>query len=208
MPAAPRAPLSLRSLQTVAALGVAAVSMICMGVTSGGLAAGPAACAAWIAVARLHARPARARPDPNLPRALDLVAAAVRAGQPVSPALLLGAPAAGERSGAALVRVARLLALGADPADAWAGLEDDAALHDVAAAARRSATSGIRLAAAFEQTANDLRVARRAAAHARAQRAGAFATLPLGLCFLPAFVCLAIVPVIVSIAGAAVTAAR
>ncbi len=204
---ASRRPLSQRTLQVVATLGVAAVALVGLGATTGALVAGPAAGAAWIAVAKLSGRPVRAAPDRALPLVLDLVAAGVRAGQPVSAALLLAAPAAAERNAAALVRVARLLALGADPADAWAPLADDAVLRDVAAAARRSATSGIRLAAAFEQTATELRASARASAQARAQRAGAFATLPLGLCFLPAFVCLAIVPVVVSIGSAALGAA-
>jgi pilus assembly protein TadC len=200
--------VSRRSLQLTAALGAAAVVVIGVGGTSGLLAAVPVAWGAWFAAGRLHERPARGRPDPAMPLVLDLIAAAVRAGQPVSAALLLAAPIAEERSAGAIVRVARLLALGADPAEAWAPLEADPALRDVARAARRSATSGIRLAAAFEQTAVDLRAARRATAQAQASRAGAFATLPLGLCFLPAFVCLAIVPVIVGIAATALGAAR
>jgi Flp pilus assembly protein TadB len=209
-PAAPaeRSPLSRRALQLTGAVCAAAVVLIGVGGTSGVLAAGPAAVGAWVAAARLYQRPSRAQPDPALPLALDLIAAAVRAGQPVSAALLLAAPVADERCGAALVRVARLLALGADPAEAWASLAQDPLLRDLARAARRSATSGIRLAAAFEQTAVDLRAARRATAQARASRAGAFATVPLGLCFLPAFVCLAIVPVVVGIAGTALGSAQ
>ena len=207
-PHAPRKPIPKRTLQAICAFGVAAVALVGAGPTAGVVLAVPAACGAWGAAGFLHGRPARRRPDAGLPLALDLVAAAVRSGQPVSAALLLAAPAAAEPAADALVRAARLLALGADPADAWAPLFDDPALREVAMAGRRSATSGIRLAAAFEQTATDLRAAARATAQARAQRAGALATLPLGLCFLPAFVCLAIVPVVVGIAGSVVGAVR
>ncbi|SLJ82662.1 putative alanine-rich membrane protein [Mycobacteroides abscessus subsp. abscessus] len=39
------------------------------------------------------------------------------------------------------------------------------------------------------------------AAAARAERAGVLISGPLGLCFLPAFLCLGIVPVVVGLAG-------
>ncbi|MDN2502743.1 type II secretion system F family protein, partial [Nocardia nova] len=38
-------------------------------------------------------------------------------------------------------------------------------------------------------------------AAARAERAGVLISGPLGLCFLPAFVCLGIVPVVAGLAG-------
>lgn len=137
---------------------------------------------------------------PNLPLALDLAAAALRAGQPVERALLAAAPAAGGAA-SGLVTVARLLALGADPADAWAAVSDHAALAGVAAAARRSAHSGIRIAAAFEGLAVELRARAGDTGRVRAHRAGVLAAAPLGLCFLPAFVCLGIVPALVGLAA-------
>jgi pilus assembly protein TadC len=82
---------------------------------------------------------------------------------------------------------------------AWASLTDSA-LAPVASPARRSAESGVRLARGFELLAVELRDDARAAAMARAQRAGVWAVAPLGLCFLPAFACLGIIPVIVGIA--------
>jgi pilus assembly protein TadC len=128
------------------------------------------------------------------------VSVALRAGQPLDAALALAADPA-TAVGAVLLRVAGLLRLGADPDQAWRIAEHDAVLTRVAATARRSATSGTRLAAAFERLAADLREEIRAGAQARAHRVGALAAAPLGLCFLPAFVCLGIVPIIVGIAG-------
>ena len=46
-----------------------------------------------------------------------------------------------------------------------------------------------------------LRTARLAAVEAAGQRAGVLLVLPLGLCFLPAFVLAGIVPVIVAVLG-------
>jgi Flp pilus assembly protein TadB len=181
-----------------------ALSVLCisvLGPAAGGLAAlvvGPAA--AW-GVARLQRRPAGTAPDPALALALDLVAESMRAGQPLASALLLAAPAAGGTVAGRLGRVAGLLRLGADPEQAWALVAGDPVLAPVAAGACRSASSGIRLARTFERLAEEVREQRRAAAQARAHRAGVLAMAPLGLCFLPAFVCLGVVPTVAGIAA-------
>jgi hypothetical protein len=99
-----------------------------------------------------------------------------------------------------LTQVAGLLRLGADPVEAWRAVADDEVLAPVAHAACRSADSGIRLAGGMEQVAADVRAQVRATAEARAHRAGVLAMAPLGLCFLPAFVCIGVVPVVVGIA--------
>ncbi|MDT4946717.1 MAG: hypothetical protein QOH14_3450 [Pseudonocardiales bacterium] len=167
--------------------------------------------AAW-ATTRLAARHRPRAPDTELPLTLDLIAAALRGGKPVPDALLLAAPAHGAAPGKdaapghgaapdILGQVAGLLRLGADPAEAWRIAAADPQLADLAHVARRSSTSGIRLAGALELLAVDLRADLRASAEARAQRAGVLAMAPLGLCFLPAFVCLGVTPVIVGIAS-------
>ena len=97
--------------------------------------------------------------------------------------------------------MARLLHLGADPADAWSTVADDPALAPVAAVGRRSAHSGVRLADGVEALADDLRAQARRLGLARAHRAGVLAAAPLGLCFLPAFVCLGIAPALIGLAG-------
>jgi Flp pilus assembly protein TadB len=139
--------------------------------------------------------------DPAVPLVLDLAAAALRSGRPLPDALELAAPAARLDTGATLSRVARLLRLGADPPQAWAGLPAGDPIRPLAPVAIRSAASGAKLAAAFERLAGELRADRSAAAAARAQRAGVFALAPLAACFLPSFVCLGVVPTVVGIAG-------
>jgi len=145
----------------------------------------------------------RSGPDRSLALTLDLLAAALHSGQPVSAALSLAAPAAGSVRRAQLDQVAGLLRLGADPAEAWRVVGADDALATVAQAACRSAHSGIQLAHGMEQVAADVRAGVRAVAEARAHRAGVLAMAPLGLCFLPAFVCLGVIPVVVGIAAVA-----
>lgn len=196
-----RRTMPLRALQWRGGLAVAAGCVVAFGAGRGVLAALVAAPLVIAAVARLHARPLRARACSSLALALDLVAVALAAGQPLSAALVLAGPAAGGPSGDQLTRIGGLLRLGADAAEAWREAADDPVLAPVAAAARRSAASGIRLAGCFEQLALELRAQLRVAATARAERAGVFAAAPLGLCFLPSFVCLGIVPIIVGIAG-------
>jgi tight adherence protein B len=155
------------------------------------------------AVRRARARwfGSRLPPDGGLPFALDLAAAALRCGRDVANALRLAAPVLAPATAAQWRRVAGLIALGADPDQAWMSVGDDADLAPVAVAARRSAKSGARLAAAFSRLARDLRAEQRSVALARANRAGVLAMAPLGLCFLPAFVCIGIVPTIVGIAS-------
>jgi pilus assembly protein TadC len=148
----------------------------------------------------------RAPPDAvqRVPLVLDLLAAALHSGQPVAAAVAVVAPVAGDDHGERLRLVAGLLRFGADPAVAWASLSDSV-LAPVAGAAVRSAESGLRLARGFELLAAELRDEARAAALARAHRAGVWAMAPLGLCFLPAFACLGVLPVIVGIAYGVLT---
>jgi Flp pilus assembly protein TadB len=132
----------------------------------------------------------------STPLALDLGAGLLRAGQPVASALRLIAPAAAAGDRAALNGVGRMLELGAHPDDAWRSAQQSPDLQNLASAARRSAESGARVADAFERAASQLRRDARTTAEMRAQRVGVWAIAPLGLCFLPAFVCLGIVPVV------------
>ncbi|WP_433661258.1 type II secretion system F family protein [Nocardia sp. CA-128927] len=138
----------------------------------------------------------------------DLLAACLRAGLPMAGAARAVAPGAPELLGEALRRAADLLALGADAATAWERAAADAAgrpgaeeVESLARMARRSARSGASLAVAVGELAEQRRAAVEDAAAARAERAGVLIGGPLGLCFLPAFVCLGIVPVVIGLAG-------
>lgn len=148
---------------------------------------------------------ARATTDPMAAAAsLDLFAACLRAGLPTAAAAGTVAPSAPEPMAAMLRRAADLLALGADPATAWdqtdADISDEAVIS-LARMARRSARSGASLAVVIAELAQQRRAEVEDAAAARAERAGVLISGPLGLCFLPAFLCLGIVPVIIGLAG-------
>lgn len=192
-----------RTLRRIAVVGVGAACLALWGVPLGVLPAAAACPATAVALRHVHARTSAAGPDRSVALALDLAAAALRAGRPLPDALSLAAPAARAGPAADLERVAGLLRLGAEPAHAWQTLAADAALGTVAATAVRSASSGIKLAAGFERAATAIRAEVASSAAARAQRAGVLAMAPLGLCFLPSFVCLGVIPVVVGIARSA-----
>ncbi|GID95478.1 type II secretion system F family protein [Amorphoplanes digitatis] len=146
-------------------------------------------------------RDARLRAVADLPLSCDLLAAALRAGAPVDRAVSAVAEALGGPLGERLDRVGRSLRLGADPPEAWAHLADVAGANRLIASAVRSSASGGALARALTRIADDLRGDRAAAADAAARRAGVLIVLPLGLCFLPAFVLAGLVPVVVAVLG-------
>jgi Flp pilus assembly protein TadB len=151
---------------------------------------------------RLAARRASPRPDPlSEAAAWDQMAACLRAGLPLERAVRAVVPVLPAGAGDALGRVADLLVLGADPATAWAPALDQPSTAGLARAARRSARSGAAVAAVAEAHAADVRAEAADAMGARAERAGVLVTGPLGLCFLPAFLALGIVPVVVGLAG-------
>jgi pilus assembly protein TadC len=136
--------------------------------------------------------------------ALDLLAIALRAGLPVAAAAGLVAEALEGPLAEDLRRVAALCALGADPATAWSHFQDDPLWSEVARSAARAAESGSALSGLLRRVAEDRRAEQEQYAQAAAQRASVIAMAPLGLCFLPAFVCLGIVPVVVGLLSRAV----
>jgi len=144
-------------------------------------------------------RPVRDHAQRDLPLAAELLAAVLRVGVPVDRGVLAVARALslGER----LTRVGRALRLGAPPDEAWRHLADLEGAHRLITAAVRSAGSGAALATTLRRIAGDLRAAEADRAEARARRAAVFLVLPLGLCFLPAFVLAGLAPVVIAVVG-------
>ena len=137
---------------------------------------------------------------------LDVLAACLRSGMAVSTAASATAPSAPPPLATAFNRAADLLALGAEPATAWTNPAGPACPTDDTAdallrLARRSASSGAALAQGVAELADQSRHAAADAATATAERASVLIAGPLGLCYLPAFVCLGIVPVVAGLAG-------
>nr|WP_275412703.1 type II secretion system F family protein [Rhizocola hellebori] len=73
--------------------------------------------------------------------------------------------------------------------------------RQVALAARRSSESGAALSRSLTRCADDLRAQSRDQLQARLQRSAVWLVLPLGLCFLPAFLLAGLVPVVLAVLG-------
>lgn len=159
---------------------------------------------AWRRLAKGRARD----PDPlAVASCLDVLAVCLEAGMAVPTAAAAAAPCAPPKLAGVLCRAAGLLALGADPVVAWSISPDepvnaaDTQLDALLRLARRSASSGAALAGGVAELADQSRHDAAHAATATAERAGVLIAGPLGLCFLPAFVCLGLVPVVAGLAG-------
>ncbi|HSP37906.1 MAG TPA: type II secretion system F family protein [Frankiaceae bacterium] len=123
----------------------------------------------------------------------DLLAAALDAGAPLSTALAV-ADAAVPGPRRHLLGPVRRRLLAGDVENLTIGEGQDLLPPTFLRALRRSGRSGARLAAQLRLLADDLRAEAAAAALERAHRVGVLAVLPLGLCCLPAFMLLAVVP--------------
>ncbi|GAB2925257.1 type II secretion system F family protein [Streptomyces mayteni] len=145
----------------------------------------------------------RGRPveDRQLPLATELLAACLAGGAaPGAAAGAVGAALDGPL-GRALLRAAAELRVGGDPAAVWGRF---GRLPGAAGLARRlelAGTSGAPVVAAVTAEAAESRARRRRSAQARARRAAVWATGPLGLCFLPAFLLIGVAPVVLGLAG-------
>lgn len=190
-----------------------AASALVMGVAAGwwiGGFPGPVvglcvASAAWFGLryveSKADVRP-RATNSPAVPLVAELMSAAVAAGCPPVVAAEAVADALGGPVGAVLRSTAAAVRLGSDPGTAWLGLgATDPAFRPLARALASSATWGTSPNEMLDRAARDARDTARWAAEARARSLGARAAAPLGLCFLPAFVLVGIVPLVVTAAA-------
>lgn len=133
----------------------------------------------------------------------EVLAACLSSGMAVSRAAAAAASSAPPELAGVLNRAADLLALGADPARAWSNpvVHVSNQTASLLRLARRSAASGTALAHGVAELATHSRHEAADAASAAAERASVLIAGPLGLCYLPAFVCLGIVPVVAGMAG-------
>jgi Flp pilus assembly protein TadB len=132
----------------------------------------------------------------QLPLTADLLAACL--GSAASPAQAAEAVArtVGEPMESRLAAASAELALGGSPTACWERFgQDSSLLGALARCLARTTRSGSPPAVPLQGLAAAQRAAAQRAAHARVKRAGVLATMPLGLCFLPAFVLIGIVPV-------------
>ena len=191
-------------LRPVAAAGVGAAAWLFVGDPAGPVAGVAAAAAAWWVLAR--AEPASRRHEREevqrtLPHLIDLFASTLRAGaEPVAGLAQVCAALPGSAADRLAPVVARAPG-GAGGLDAWDAIAEDGELAPVARAVVRSLTSGASVVQTVERLADEL--ARESAARAEdaARRVGVAAAVPLGVCLLPAFLLLGVVPTVASLFG-------
>ncbi|MEU4836251.1 type II secretion system F family protein [Streptosporangium sp. NPDC023615] len=170
-----------------------------------GIVAGPVGAGAVLMFLRRRESPELRRERElvvaDLPLAADLLVASLRAGQPMTGALDVTVEAIGGPLGERLAWVSGQLRLGAAPESAWGALTSERSLAPLARVMSRAALGGAPVADVLTRLSDDSRHAARARSSAAAQRVGVQVVAPLGLCFLPAFVFLGIIPVIAGLAG-------
>jgi Flp pilus assembly protein TadB len=156
----------------------------------------------WVVIGRAEPADVRTRRRAvarDLPHVVALFAAALRAGAAPPDAIeqvcaALPGPAADRLAG-----VAARLSLGLDPAQVWSSLADDPGLVGLGRTLARTHATGAPVVAAVERLADELSRTARADSEERARAVGVQAAVPLGLCLLPAFVLIGIVPLVVAL---------
>lgn len=176
----------------------------------GGPLAWPAALAAavgcWVAIGRSEpawVRREREAMRRDLPHAVRLLAGALGAGGAPTEALEVVAGALSGPVADRLGAVAARLRLGADPVTVWQVFSAEPALAPLGRTLARAHRSGAPVASSVARLADDLAQAARAEVEDRARRVGVKAAVPLGLCLLPAFVLVGIVPLVGGLATGA-----
>ena len=131
--------------------------------------------------------------------ALVLLVLALRSGASVTESVSRVAESSSGAVRRDLSQVVSALACGASAVDAWAGLGD--VWRPAALAFTMAAETGASPSSLLEAAARRVREQHEADRSRRAARAGVLLVLPLGLGFLPAFACTAVIPVVLALAG-------
>ena len=195
------APPLLRVVTSVAvAVGASVLVGGLPGVGLGPVAGG----VCWWVIGRMEppaVRRRRERLAATVPQVVDLMAACLGAGLSPSAALEHVAAAVGAPAAEELTAVSARLRLGVDPASVWRDLARHGQLGGLGRALARAVESGASVADAMQRLAGDLRRTARSDVESRARAVGVKAAVPLGLCLLPAFVLVGVVPLVAGAVG-------
>lgn len=186
-------------LHLAATTGAAvAVLLVVPGVAGAALATLVAA-AVWWRSQRWESdatRRRRARLEAELPHVVDLLTAALAAGAAPTTALSLVADVVDQDMAVELCPWTTRLHLGADPVTVWSSMAQHPQLGRLGVALHRAAESGAPVAEALLRLSEDLRARGRAAVEERVRQVEVRAAVPLGVCLLPAFVLVGVVPLV------------
>ena len=173
----------------------------------GGLAAVGLAYTVWTVAARAEPPGVRRRREEvrrGLPHVTRLLAIALAGGQAVPSALTQVAAALPGPASEELAAARSRLAIGVPALRVWEELATVPGLEALGRVFARAEVSGAPVAEVVSRLADELAAEARAGVEDRARSVGIKAAVPLGLCLLPSFLLIGIVPVV----AAAVTALR
>ncbi|MCL2735205.1 MAG: type II secretion system F family protein [Propionibacteriaceae bacterium] len=154
---------------------------------------------AWVGLGRLEpaaARRRRLQTLEDLPQALELMQACVQTGQPVRAAIETVSTVMGPPIRDLFDAVTNAISVGMSDEQAWRVLADDPVIGRVARDMARSSSWGTTVSDILAQHCVDLRRQGTAERLAAAKSVGVKSVLPLGTCYLPAFMLIGVVPVI------------
>ncbi|MEU3352339.1 type II secretion system F family protein [Streptomyces sp. NPDC037389] len=185
-------------------VGIAGLGLVWLvaGVT-GCVAGVAAACGVWRWCRKAEEAEGKVRAEEvgrQLPLAADLLAACLAAGAGPREAAEAVGGSLGGPVGSRLAQAAAEVRLGGDPGTAWGRLGGLPGAAPLAGCLERAQATGVPAVEPMARLAARLRAAQGRSAAMRARRAGVQATAPLGLCFLPAFLTVGVVPVVVGLA--------
>lgn len=194
-----RQPMERNGLRVAAAAaGALAVLLVVPGPVGLALAAGTGALVWWRGRRweSAHERRRRAQLEAELPHVVDLMTAALAAGAAPTTALALVAATVDQPMADELRSWTTRLELGSDPVAVWSSMARHPQLGRLGTTLQRSAESGAPVAAALLRLSEDLRDRRRAAVEERVRQVEVKAAVPLGVCLLPSFVLVGVVPLV------------
>jgi len=137
----------------------------------------------------------------DLPTGVDLLASCLDAGAATESALVSVSHALGGPVGEEFLGIHHRLEVGVDPAQVWRTVAAHPQLGDLGRAVGRAHQTGAPVGEAVHRLAAELRERARADVEERARSIEVKAAAPLGLCLLPAFVVLGVVPMVAGVFG-------
>jgi pilus assembly protein TadC len=132
----------------------------------------------------------------DLPVLVLLLATTLRAGAPPAEAVRRSCLALPGAAADRLSPVTDRLALGSDPVAVWDRVARDPDLAPLGRAMARAQRSGAPVADTVDRLADELAASARAEVEDRARAVGVKAAVPLGVCLLPSFLLLGVVPMV------------
>jgi Flp pilus assembly protein TadB len=135
----------------------------------------------------------------DLPGLVHLLATALESGCDVGDAVRLVCDVLPGPAADALASVPARLALGVDAGEAWRPVLDDPSLAPLGRAMVRAQRSGSSVTGEVARLADELGERARLRVEERARTVGVKAAVPLGVCLLPSFVLIGIVPLVVGL---------